>query len=131
MLRRHLIKWFKVFKVFMNEQCDEGDHLPPSHWYWNLRFTCNSWELKKLNCFWRSSSGYKIDGVIRWMINLLKKSPYKKTNDSVYPLPYCKTRWCENEQEVSKLIVLWLFFSILLWRDYCDGYWKNLSWNYW
>ena len=65
----------------MNEQCDEGDHLPPSHWYWNLRFTHNSWELKKLNYFWRSSSGYKIDGVIKWMINLLKKSPYKKTND--------------------------------------------------
>ena len=38
------------------------------------------------------------------MWNLLKESPdrreiYEKiTNGNVYPLPYCKTRWCENEQ---------------------------------
>ena len=59
------------------------------------------------------SSGWKIDGVLRWMWNLLKESParreiYKEiTNGNVYPLSYCNTTWCENKQTTERAAEIW------------------------
>ena len=47
------------------------------------------------------------------MWNLLKESParreiYEKiSNGNVYPLPYCKTRWYENEESAEQAAEIW------------------------
>ena len=49
------------------------------------------------------ASGWLIEKILKWMWYFLKDSPARRevyesiTQTKTYPLPYCQTRWCENE----------------------------------
>ena len=82
------------FLSIIHEQRDEGDHLPLID-----IGTCGLHTIHGSLKNGIISSGWKVDGVLRWIWNLLKESPVRReiyekiTSSNIYSLPYYKTRW--------------------------------------
>ena len=107
----------------INEQPDKGDHLPLIDIGTRSLHTVHG-SLKN----WIISSGWKIDGALRWMWKLLKECPAKReiyekiTSGVVCPVPYFKARWHGNEQvakrapsrgfQIDNPIVPFLYFTL-------------------
>lgn len=93
------------FESIESEQHDEGNHPRPIY-----IITCSLHTVHGSLKNRIISSGWKIDGVLRWMRNLLKEHPARReinkkiTNSIVYLLPYCKIRWCENKQTAERAV---------------------------
>ena len=62
------------------------------------------------------ASGWLIEKILKWMWYFLKDSPARRevyesiTQTKTYPLPYCQTRWCENEPVAKTAAEFWLVY---------------------
>ena len=97
----------KVLKI-ISDQREEGNHLPLID-----IGTCGLHTVHRSLQNGIVSSGWKVEYILNWMWNLLKESPARRevyeriTKADVYPLPYCKTRWCESEQTAERAAEIW------------------------
>ena len=59
------------------------------------------------------ASGWLIENILKWMWYFLADSPARRefyesiTQTKTYSLPYCQTRWCENEPVANRAAEIW------------------------